>query len=109
MRSEEVLTEVMNGTNDPRYNSGNPVCDALRFFCDASFAILPRDAAQKLGELEKNAWGGLRWFAEKNMGWVDESLAAADRLREEWGRRRAAYTPPPDPAGPPPPPATETI
>jgi hypothetical protein len=99
----------MNGTNDSRYHSGNPVCDALRFLCDASFAILPRDAAHKLGELEKNAWGSLRWFAEKNIGWVDESLAAADRLREEWNRRAAAPPPPADTTGPTPPPATETI
>lgn len=82
----------MNSTDDPRYNTGNPVCDTLRFVCDASFAVLPRDAAQKLGEFEKNLWGGIRWFADKNMGWVDESLAAADRLREEWNRRRTAKT-----------------
>lgn len=82
----------MNSTNDPRYNTGNPVCDALRFICDASFALLPRDAAQKLGEFEKNAWGGLRWFAEKNMNWVDESLAAADRLRADWNSRHNSST-----------------
>lgn len=82
----------MNSTKDPRYNTGNPVCDTLRFLCDASFAILPRDAAQKLGELEKNLWGGVRWFAEKNVGWVEESLDAADRLREEWNRRRSSTT-----------------
>ena len=84
---------------DPRYNTGNPVCDALRFLCDASFAVLPRDAAHKLGEFEKNFWGGVRWFAEKNMSWVDESLAAGDRLREEWNSRRRGYT---DPTTPPP-------
>ncbi len=84
------FNEAMNSSNDPRYKTGNPVCDALRFLCDASFAVLPRDAAQKLGEFEKNLWGGLRWFAEKNMSWVDESLEAADRLREEWNSRRAS-------------------
>jgi hypothetical protein len=86
---------------DPRYNTGNPVCDALRFLCDASFAVLPRDAAQKLGEFEKNFWGGVRWFADKNVTWVDESLAAAERLREEWNSRRrgTTYT---DPTTPPP-------
>jgi hypothetical protein len=82
----------MNCTNDPRHNTGNPICDAFRFLCDASFAVLPRDAAHKLGEFEKNFWGSVRWFAEKNQTWVDESLAAADRLREEWNRRRAAST-----------------
>ena len=82
----------MESTKDPRYNTGNPVCDALRFLCDASYAILPRDAAQKLGEFEKNLWGSVRWFADKSMGWIDESLDAADRLREEWRTRCASDT-----------------
>ena len=92
----------MADPNDPRYNTGNPVCDALRFFCDASFAVLPRDAAQKLGELEKNFWGGVRWFADKNIGWIDESLFAADRLRAEW--RARCYTGPRETTPPTPPP-----
>ena len=79
----------MIDTNDSRYKTGNPVCDAMRFLCDASFAVLPRDAAHHLGEFEKNFWGGLRWFAEKSVTRIDESLAAADRLREEWRRRNA--------------------
>ena len=77
----------MEHTKDPRYNTGNPLCDALRFLCDASYAVLPRDTAQKLGEFEKNLWGSFRCFADKSMGWIDESLEAADRLRAEWGRR----------------------
>ena len=89
----------MADTNDPRYKTGNPVCDALRFLCDASFAVLPRDCAQQLGEFEKNFWGGLRWFAEKSVTRIDESLDAADRLREEWRRRSAT---PPTTEGPEP-------
>ena len=84
----------MSETKDPRYNTGNPVCDAIRFVCDAGFAVLPSDAARQLGEFEKNLWGGLRWFAEKNIRWIDESLDAADRLRAEW-RRKSEPTPPP--------------
>lgn len=91
----------MAETNDSRYDTGNPICDAVRFLCDASFAVLPPDAARQLGEFEKNFWGGLRWFAEKNIGWIDDSLAAADRLREEWRRGRETTAPPP--AAPPPP------
>ena len=79
-------------TNDSRYKTCNPVCDTLRFLCDASFAVLPRDCAQQLGEFEKNFWGGLRWFAEKSVTRIDESLAAADRLREEWRRRSTTHT-----------------
>ena len=92
----------MANTNDSRYQTGNPIVDAVRFLCDASFAVLPPDAARQLGELEKNFWGGLRWFAEKNIGWIDDSLAAADRLREEWRRGRETTATPP-PAAPPPP------
>jgi len=99
----------MADTNDPRYNTGNPVYDALRFLADASFAVLPRDTAQKLGELEKNFWGGVRWFADKNVGWIDESLAAADRLRAEWNARRRQGDAPPSPAEPPPPPASPPV
>ena len=107
MAVEEDFSEVMNETKDPRYNTGNPVCDALRFLCDASFAVLPRDAAHKLGEVEKNIWGSVRWFADKSAGWVDESLAAADRLREEWNCRRAETTD--TPPATPPPTAGETV
>ena len=82
----------MIDTNDSRYKTGNPICDAMRFLCDASFAVLPRDAAHKLGEFEKNFWGGVRWFADKSVTRIDESLAAADRLREEWRRKCAPPT-----------------
>ena len=75
--------------------------DALRFLCDASFAVLPRDAAQKLGEFEKNFWGGVRWFAEKSIERIDISLAAADWLRNEW-RSRAEAPPTPAAEGPEP-------
>jgi hypothetical protein len=87
----------MADTNQSRYETGNPVCDAVRFLCDASFAVLPRDVAERLGEMEKNFWGGVRWCAERSITKIDESLAAAERLREEWRRRSAATTPPPGP------------
>jgi hypothetical protein len=90
--------------NDSRYKTGNPICDAVRFLCDASFAVLPRDAAQQLGEFEKNFWGSVRWFAEKNVGWIDDSLAAADRLREEWRKGRGTTSPAPEPITSTPPP-----
>lgn len=93
----------MADTNDSRYKTGNPICDTVRFLCDASFAVLPPDAARQLGELEKNFWGGLRWFADKNIGWIDDSLAAADRLREEWRKGRNA-PPAPEPITSTPPP-----
>jgi hypothetical protein len=93
----------MADTNDSRYNTGNPIVDAIHFLCDAKFAVLPADAARQLGEFEKNFWGGLRWFAEKNIGWIDDSLAGAERLREEW-RRKCETPPAPEPMTSTPPP-----
>jgi hypothetical protein len=83
----------MADTNETRYNSGNPICDALRFLSDASLAIWPADVAARIAEVEKNFWGGVRWFAEKNIKWVDESLLAAEHLRREWCKRPATETP----------------
>ena len=78
--------------DDPRYNTGDSLKDAFRFLFDASFAVLPRDTAHRLGEFEKNFWGGVRWAAERSIECIDEALAGGDRLREEWQRRRAPRT-----------------
>ncbi|MBA3247183.1 MAG: hypothetical protein H0T63_03760 [Pyrinomonadaceae bacterium] len=77
----------MNEKTETKYCAGNSVCDGLRFACEALYAVMPRDVAQKVGEFEKNLWGGVRWFADKNIGWIDEALKGGDRLREEWQRR----------------------
>jgi hypothetical protein len=90
----------MADTHDPRYNTGNPLCDACRFIGDASFAVLPADVARQLGEFEKNFWGGVRWLAGRKIEWIDESLAAAERLRERWRRPSAAKGPGPEPLNP---------
>jgi hypothetical protein len=76
----------MQETNDSRYHTGNALCDTLRFLNDAAYAVLPRDVAHRLGEFEKNLLGSIRWLVEKEIQWIDESLAASDRLREEWRR-----------------------
>ena len=74
----------MEETTDSRYNTGNVVCDAVRFINDATYAILPRDVAHRLGELEKNFWGGVRWLVDKELAWIDERITGSDRLREDW-------------------------
>ena len=79
----------MSNTTDPRYNTGDSLRDVFRFLCDASFAVWPKDVAHSIGEFEKNLWGGVRWFADKNIEWIDEALSGGDRLRAEWQRRRS--------------------
>jgi hypothetical protein len=77
----------MQDTNQTRYETGHPICDAWRFLCDASYAVLPRDAAHQLGEFQKNIWGALGWLAEKQIDLIDEAVRGGDRLREEWRER----------------------
>ena len=89
--------------NKSRYDTGDTLGDALRFLCDASYAILPRDVAYRVAEFEKNIIGGVRWLADKKIGWIDEALAGGDRLREEW-QHRYNRPPQPEPPSPPPPP-----
>lgn len=91
----------MAEANETRYQTGDSICDALRFLCDASYAILPRDVAHKLGEFEKNFWGGVGWLADKKISWIDEALRGGDRLREEWQRRSQSQSEPPPQTSPP--------
>jgi hypothetical protein len=93
----------MAETNETRYRTGDTLSDALRFLCEASYAVLPRDVAHKFGEFEKNFWGGVGWLADKKISWIDEALRGGDRLREEWQRRcqreTQTQTPPPEGMG----------
>jgi hypothetical protein len=74
------------------YCAGGNVCDALRYLCDASYAVLPKDVAHQLGELKKNFLSGVRWVIEKDIEWIDARIAGGDRLREEWQRSRQGST-----------------
>jgi hypothetical protein len=76
----------MEERNQSPYCTGNPVCDTLRFLCDASYAVLPQDVAHQVGEVKKNILGGLRWLVDKKIEWVERRVAGGDRLREEWRR-----------------------
>ncbi|PYS93048.1 MAG: hypothetical protein DMF64_06490 [Acidobacteria bacterium] len=77
-------------TNQTSNRSCDSLCAALRLLCDASYAILPRDVAHRLGDFQKNCWGAIGWFADKNIDWIEQAVAGGDRLREEWQQRRAA-------------------
>ncbi|HYO92057.1 MAG TPA: hypothetical protein VEQ40_10490 [Pyrinomonadaceae bacterium] len=72
--------------NESPYCTGNPVCDALRFLGDASYAVLPEDVAHQVGEMKKNVLGCVRWLVDKKIEWVEARVAGGDRLREEWRR-----------------------
>ncbi len=79
----------MEERNESSYSTGKPVCDTLRFLCDASYAVLPEDVAHRVGELKKNIMGCVRWLVDKEIEWIDARVAGGDRLREEWRRGRS--------------------
>ncbi|MDQ3816898.1 MAG: hypothetical protein M3362_04285 [Acidobacteriota bacterium] len=79
----------MPDTNESSYSTVNIIKEGLRYLGDASYAILPEDVAHCLAELKKSFWGGVRWFVEKEMEWIDARVAGGDRLREEWQRRHS--------------------
>lgn len=63
------------------------ICDVLRYLGDVSYAILPRNVAHDLGDLNKTFWNGVRSAVDKEVEWTDERVAGGDRMREEWERR----------------------
>lgn len=83
----EVSKDLMEETHESTYCSSNPLCDALKFIGDASYAVLPKDCAHQFAEMKKNFLGAMKWVIEKDIEWVDARVAGGDRLREEWQRR----------------------
>ena len=61
-------------------------CDALRCIGDVSYAVLPRDIAHAVGDLNKACLNSLRSAIDCQIEWIDERVAGGDRLREEWQR-----------------------
>lgn len=72
---------------DTTCNAANAICDAFRYLGDLSYAILPRDVAHDLGELNKSFLSGLRNIIDKDIEWINERVEGGDRLREEWKHR----------------------
>jgi len=68
-------------------NAVYAICDVLRYFGDMSYAILPREIAHDLGDLNKKFWSGVRNAVDKEIAWTDERVAGGDKMREEWQQR----------------------
>jgi hypothetical protein len=74
----------MEDTRDPLRNAAEAVCDGVRQIGDFSYAILPRDIAHALGDLKKAVLSQVRSFVDWEIEWIDDRVAAGDKLREEW-------------------------
>ena len=68
-------------------NAANAICDVLRYFGDLSYAILPREIAHDIGDLNKSLWTGVRDAVDKEIEWIGERVAGGDKMREEWEQR----------------------
>ena len=64
--------------------AASAVCDALRYLGDVSYAVLPRDVAHSLADLNKSFLNVIRTVVDKESEWIDQRVAGGDRLREEW-------------------------
>jgi hypothetical protein len=74
------MQEVRSCANDV----ANAIGDGLRQIVEFSYAIMPRDLAHAVGDLEKTVLSTVRAELDRDIEWLDERLAGADRLRDEW-------------------------
>ena len=62
----------------------NAVCDGFRQFGDFSYAILPKDLAHAVGDLNKALLSTVRDALDWEIDWIDDRVAGGDKLRDEW-------------------------
>ena len=77
----------------------NAVCDSFRQIGDFSYAILPRDLAHAVGDLNKALLSTVRDALDWQIEWTNDRVAGGDRMREEWRekcRRTTAADVPPE-------------
>ena len=58
--------------------------DGLRKIDEFSYAILPKDVAHAVSDLNKALLTQVRDFVDWKIQWNDDRLAGGDRIREEW-------------------------
>lgn len=58
--------------------------DGLRKIDEFSYAILPKDVAHAVSDLNKSLLTQFRNFVDWKIRWNEERLAGGDRMREEW-------------------------
>jgi hypothetical protein len=80
----------------------NAVCDGLRQVGDFSYAILPKDVAHAVGDLNKALLSTVRGALDWEIEWINDRVAGGDRMRDEWRekcRRETATADVPPEAG----------
>jgi hypothetical protein len=62
----------------------NAICDGLRQIGDFSYAILPRDLAHAVGDLNKALLSTVRSAVDWEIDWINDRVAGGDKMRDEW-------------------------
>lgn len=75
----------------------NAICDSFRQIGDFSYAILPKEVAHAVGDLNKALLSSVRSALECQIDWIDERVAGGDKLREEWRAKCRRETATPEP------------
>ena len=60
------------------------VCDGLKKIGDFSYAIMPRDLAHAVGDLNKAILNQIRSCVDWEISWTEDRVAGGDRMRDEW-------------------------
>ena len=60
------------------------VCDGLRQMGDFSYAIMPKDLAHAVGDLNKAVLNQFRSLVDWEIRWTEDRVAGGDQMREEW-------------------------
>ena len=69
---------------DPIRDVAEAVLGGLRQIGDCSYAILPKDIAHTVANLNKVVLGQLTNALRWEMDWIDDRVAGGDKMREEW-------------------------
>jgi hypothetical protein len=77
------MEEARNCAND----AARAVCDGIRQIGDFSYAVMPRDLAHAVGDLKKAILSSIRNVVDWEIGWIDDRVAAGDKIRDEWRER----------------------
>jgi hypothetical protein len=71
--------------------------DGVRKIDEVSYAVLPKDVAHAVAELNKSLLTQFRNLIDWKIRWNDEVLAGGDKLREEWREKCQRETATTDP------------
>ena len=74
----------MDQARDSTQRVADAVWDGLKQIGDISYAVMPKDIAHALADLNKALLSQIRSVVDWEIEWIDGRVAGGDKLREEW-------------------------